>query len=143
MKHTPTELIAAIDRHAPRDWRRSPVPEPRLLFLEELGIFALPSTAFSRGHLWNDAWADPSVGFPIMAARHNAKSYLTTHPDKTQGVIHFGPEFASEIGQMKSLGPHPAHLENLIARSLLSDDVFQDAELFWIDERVRLRFLTD
>lgn len=36
----------------------------------------------------------------------------------------------------------PAHLKTLINLIAIADDVFQDAELFWTDNAVRLRFIT-
>ncbi len=144
MRHTPAQLIASIDRHAPQGWRRSPIPDPRLLVLSELGIFALSSTAFSHGHLWNEVWADPAVGFPMMTARAAVRDYFTANPDQARGVIHFsGHGFASEIGKMRQLGQDPDHLKPLIDLITIADDVFQDAELFWADHAVRLRFITE
>lgn len=139
VRHTSEEFIASIDRHAPRNWRRSLLPEPRLLVLSELESFALSSSAFAKGHLWNEAWED--VGFPIQAARQSTKVYLQSHPDKAHGVVHFGPSFVIEIAQMVRIQDVPGYLATIVDQIQGgADDVFQEAELFWSDGSVRLRF---
>ena len=138
------EFVRAIDRHAPRDWRKRKYPEPKLVFLPEMKSFALSSTAFSRGHLWNEVWADPSVGFPIMAARGSVSTFLIAHQDATRGIIHFGPLFMDEIIQMIQSQEAPEYLKRIVdaIRSGV-DDIYQHVELFWNDDQIRARFVND
>ncbi|MBI5793864.1 hypothetical protein HZA87_02130 [Candidatus Uhrbacteria bacterium] len=142
MRHTSEQLITAIDRHAPKGWRRSSMPEPRILVLPEIESFVLSSLAFSQGHLWNEAWADPEVGFPIMAARPAVRAYLTAHPDRFRGVIHFGHGFMNEIAQMIQVQAVPDYLVGIVqAVRGGADDVFQAVELIGTDYGIRLRFV--
>jgi hypothetical protein len=139
------EFVNAIDYHAPRDWRKKKYPEPKLVFLPEIESFALASTAFARGHLWNEVWADPNVGFPIMGARGSVSTFLVAHQNTTRGVIHFGSPFRDEIIQMISSQEVPAHLKQIVdAIRSGTDEIYQDVELFWSDvTSVRARFVND
>ena len=144
MRHKPEDLVKAIDRHAPREWRRAKFPEPRILVLPELESFALSSSAFAMWSLWNEAWTDPAVGFPILA-HADVRTFILKNQDMARGVIHFdGHMFAIQIVSMVGGGRVPDHLASLVRQITRgTDDLFQDAELFWKDDTVRLRFLTD
>lgn len=142
MKHTVKDLIASIDRHAPRNWRRAASPEPRLLALPELSSFALSSNAFAKRDLWNEALAEPKIGFPVITGNQYLKSYLMTHQTQTHGVIHFGTPYSAEIAWMMQIQNIPSYLAGIVHNIRRgADDVFQETELFWSDNTVRLRFV--
>lgn len=137
----PETLIKAIDRHAPKGWRRLACPDPKLVVLPELKRFALSSSAFASGHLWNDAWADPDVGFPVTGDRASVKSFATAHP-QADGIVHFGPGFLDEVGRMTQMQDVPDYLAGIVAAIRQgADDAFLHGRLFVDGGTVRLRLI--
>lgn len=66
-----------------------------------------------------------------------------THQTQTHGVIHFGTPYSTEIAGMMQIQNIPSYLAGIVQNIRRgADDVFQEAELFWSDNTVRLRFVT-